>query len=198
MLTVDVQCLTTNPASNCVLTIIKDVSGDTQRTDPDFSIARHTGPQPGVLVKGVSSFDSRTSLVVIRGTLTAKWYVNDILRIVLLPFLLQYPGLIFQQDNARPHTTRVAMSCLTACQTLLWPTRLQDLSLIENLWDMMGRRLHLPENVDDLARKFEQIWQEIPQETIRVLYHSMPRREAACIQARGGLTPYWARYFETM
>ncbi|GFW51754.1 hypothetical protein TNCV_1186861 [Trichonephila clavipes] len=47
---------------------------------------------------------------------------------------------------------------------------------------MMGKRLHLPRNVDDLARQLEQIQQEIPQDTIRVLYHSMPRRVAACIQ----------------
>ncbi|GFX61079.1 HTH_Tnp_Tc3_2 domain-containing protein [Trichonephila clavipes] len=65
-----------------------------------------------------------------------------------------------------------------------------DLSLIEHVWDMMGRRLYLLWNIDDLARQLEQIWQEIPQVTIGVLYHSMPRHVTACIQARGGLTPY--------
>ncbi|GFV60285.1 transposable element Tc1 transposase [Trichonephila clavipes] len=69
---------------------------------------------------------------------------------------------------------------------------------IEHVWDMMRSRLHLLENVDDLARQLEQVWQEIPQETIMVLYYSMSRRVAACIQDRGGLTPYWARYFVTM
>ncbi|GFX90359.1 uncharacterized protein TNCV_3849341 [Trichonephila clavipes] len=42
---------------------------------------------------------------------------------VWLPFLLQYPGLIFTQDNAKPHTARLALNCLTACQTLTWPAR---------------------------------------------------------------------------
>ncbi|GFV81953.1 hypothetical protein TNCV_3151511 [Trichonephila clavipes] len=28
------------------------------------------------------------------------------------------PDLIFQQDNARPHTASVAMNCLSACQRL--------------------------------------------------------------------------------
>ncbi|GFS57147.1 transposable element Tcb1 transposase [Trichonephila clavipes] len=65
-----------------------------------------------------------------------------------------------------------------------------DLSPIEHVWNMMGRRLHLPGNVDDLVGQLEQIWQEIPQETIRGVYHSMPRRVAACIQARGRSTPY--------
>ncbi|GFY21487.1 transposable element Tc1 transposase [Trichonephila clavipes] len=66
-----------------------------QRADPTFPIARHTGPQPGVMVCGDISFNSRTPLDVIRGTLTAQRYVDDILRTVLLPFLLQYPGLIY-------------------------------------------------------------------------------------------------------
>ncbi|GFU91213.1 hypothetical protein TNCV_4925431 [Trichonephila clavipes] len=41
-------------------------------------------------------------------------------------------------------------------------------------------------NVDDLTRQLEQLWQEIPQEIISVFYHPMPRRVAACIQARSG------------
>ncbi|GFV85288.1 transposable element Tc1 transposase [Trichonephila clavipes] len=42
-----------------------------QRADPAFTIPHHTGPQPGVMVWGAISFDSRALLVVIRGTLTA-------------------------------------------------------------------------------------------------------------------------------
>ncbi|GFW57034.1 transposable element Tc1 transposase [Trichonephila clavipes] len=86
-----------------------------QRADPAFTIAHHTGPQPGVMVWGATSFDSRTPLVTIRGTLSAQRFVDHILRTVLLPFLLQYLGLIFQQDNARPYTVRVVMICITAC-----------------------------------------------------------------------------------
>ncbi|GFT16623.1 HTH_Tnp_Tc3_2 domain-containing protein [Trichonephila clavipes] len=74
---------------------------------------------------------------------------------------------------------RVAMNCLTACQILTWPARSPDFSSIGHVWDMMGRRLNLPGNVDDLARHLEPIWQEIPQETLRLLYHFMPCRVAA-------------------
>ncbi|GFV66263.1 hypothetical protein TNCV_2736771 [Trichonephila clavipes] len=45
-------------------------------------------------------------------------------------------------------------------------------------------------NVDDLDRQLEQIWQEIPQETIRVINHSISCRVVACIHARGVSTPY--------
>ncbi|GFU17229.1 transposable element Tc1 transposase [Trichonephila clavipes] len=64
-------------------------------------------------------------------------------------WLDQYPGLIFPQDNARPHTTSVAMSCFTACQTLPWPARSPDFSPIEHLWKRIGRRMHLRGNMDD-------------------------------------------------
>ncbi|GFV44660.1 hypothetical protein TNCV_212141 [Trichonephila clavipes] len=53
-----------------------------------------------------------------------------------------------------------------------------------------GKGLYLSGNVDNLALQLEQTWQEIPQETIRVLYHFMPRRVATFIQARGGSPPY--------
>ncbi|GFW20793.1 uncharacterized protein TNCV_1050141 [Trichonephila clavipes] len=66
---------------------------------------------------------AHTPLVVIRVPLTEQRYVDDILRTVLLLFLLQYPGIVFQQDNARSHTTRVTMHCLRDSQTLPWPSR---------------------------------------------------------------------------
>ncbi|GFV92690.1 uncharacterized protein TNCV_1375401 [Trichonephila clavipes] len=89
----------------------------------------------------------------------AQRFVDGILT-VLPPFLLQYPGLIFPHNNAKPHTACVAMKCLIAYQTLPWPARSPNLSAIEHVWDMMGRRLHLPGNADDLARQLEQIWKK--------------------------------------
>ncbi|GFS89246.1 uncharacterized protein TNCV_1259771 [Trichonephila clavipes] len=42
------------------------------------------------------------------------------------PFLNGLPGAIFQQDNARPHTARVAQDFLRHFQTLTWPVRSPD------------------------------------------------------------------------
>ncbi|UYV76563.1 hypothetical protein LAZ67_14001162 [Cordylochernes scorpioides] len=161
-----------------------------QRVDPGLTVEHHTGPQQGVMVWGAISFDSRTPLVVIPGTLTAQRYIDDILRSVLLPILSHHPGLTFQQYNSRPHTARVTMDCLQSCRTLPWPAKSPDLSPIEHIWDVMGRRLQPSRNVDYLARQLETIWQEIPQHTIRNLYQSMTRLVAACIQASGGPTTY--------
>ncbi|GFU67631.1 DDE_3 domain-containing protein [Trichonephila clavipes] len=58
---------------------------------------------------------------MMRGTLTGQRYVDDILRPHEGPFLNGLPGAVFQQDNARPHTARVAQDILRHFQTLPWP-----------------------------------------------------------------------------
>ncbi|GFU54149.1 transposable element Tcb2 transposase [Trichonephila clavipes] len=48
-------------------------------------------------------------------------------------FLNGLPGAIFQQDNARPHTARVAQNFLRHFQTLPWPAHSPDLSPVEHV-----------------------------------------------------------------
>ncbi|GFU24230.1 HTH_Tnp_Tc3_2 domain-containing protein [Trichonephila clavipes] len=72
----------------------------------------HTAISQGVTVWGAISWDTRSSLVVLQGTLTARRYVDDILTPIVLPMLSSRPGAIYQQDNARPHTARLSQQCL--------------------------------------------------------------------------------------
>ncbi|GFW40746.1 transposable element Tc1 transposase [Trichonephila clavipes] len=58
------------------------------------------------------AYDSRSTLIVMHGTLTGQRYVDDILRPDVGSFLNGLPGAIFQQDNVRPHTARVAQDFL--------------------------------------------------------------------------------------
>ncbi|GFS64248.1 transposable element Tcb1 transposase [Trichonephila clavipes] len=67
------------------------------------------------------AYDSRSTLIVMRETLTGQRYVDDILRPHVGPFLNGLPGAIFQQDNTHPHTARVAQDFLRHFQTLPWP-----------------------------------------------------------------------------
>ncbi|GFX84935.1 transposable element Tcb1 transposase [Trichonephila clavipes] len=64
------------------------------------------------------TYDRQSTLIVMRGTLTGQRYVDDILRPHVGPFLNGLPGAIFQQDNARLHTARVALDFLRHFQTL--------------------------------------------------------------------------------
>ncbi|GFW01673.1 transposable element Tcb1 transposase [Trichonephila clavipes] len=70
---------------------------------------------------GGIAYDSRSTLIVMRGTLTCQRYADDILRSHVEPFLNGLSGAIFQQDNARSHTARVAQDFLRRFHTLLCP-----------------------------------------------------------------------------
>ncbi|GFX99630.1 transposable element Tcb1 transposase [Trichonephila clavipes] len=67
-----------------------------------------TAPTAEVMVWGAIAYNTRSPLVLIRGTITAQWYVHDILQPHVLPLMQRLPGAIFQLDNTRPHTARVS------------------------------------------------------------------------------------------
>ncbi|GFV40894.1 transposable element Tcb1 transposase [Trichonephila clavipes] len=94
------------------------------------------------------AYDSRSTLILMRGTLTGQRYIDDILRPHVRPFLNGLPGAIFQQDNARLHKERVAQDFLRHFQTLPWPTRSPDLSLVEHVWDQLKRQMPSCHSVD--------------------------------------------------
>ncbi|GFX85274.1 transposable element Tcb2 transposase [Trichonephila clavipes] len=106
------------------------------------------------------------------------------------PCLKGLPGDIFQQDNARPHTARVAQDFLRLFQTLPWPARSPHLSPLEHVWDQLKRQMPLCHSVHDLELAVQDLWAHLPQDNIRCLINSMPDRVAACIAAGGGPTRY--------
>ncbi|UYV78221.1 hypothetical protein LAZ67_16000539 [Cordylochernes scorpioides] len=164
-----------------------------ERSNPAAIVERPTVRQRGIMVWGAIAYDSRSPLLRIQGTMTAQRYVDDVLRPVTLPYLQGVPNALYQQDNARPHTARISQQALQDVQMLPWPPYSPDLSPIEHVWDIIGRRLHaLPQpcSEDELWQMVEREWRAIPQDAIRTLIDSLPRRVAACIAVRGGPTCY--------
>ncbi|UYV71204.1 hypothetical protein LAZ67_8002157 [Cordylochernes scorpioides] len=158
-----------------------------ERSNPAAIVERPTVRQRGIMVWGAIAYDSRSPLLRIQGTMTAQRYVDDVLRPVTLPYLQGVPNALYQQDNARPHTARISKQALQDVQMLPWPPYSPDLSPIEHVWDIIGRRLHaLPQpcSEDELWQMVEREWRAIPQDPIRTLIDSLPRRVAACIAVR--------------
>ncbi|GFV39093.1 hypothetical protein TNCV_4339811 [Trichonephila clavipes] len=100
-----------NPDSVSVMMTTAHVSRRTgQRSDPAFIVEQHTAISQGVTVWGAISWDTRSSLVVLQGTLTARRYVDDILtypcyhvtqvpfinRIMLVYILRDSPNNVFK------------------------------------------------------------------------------------------------------
>ncbi|UYV77042.1 hypothetical protein LAZ67_14002977, partial [Cordylochernes scorpioides] len=158
-----------------------------ERSNPAAIVERLTVRQRGIMVWGAIAYDSRSPLLRIQGTMTAQRYVDDVLRPVTLPYLQGVPNALYQQDNARPHTARISQQALQDVQMLPWPPYSPDLSPIEHVWDIIGRRLHAlpqPRSEDELWQMVEREWRAIPQDAIRTLIDSLPRRVAACIAVR--------------
>ncbi|UYV81979.1 hypothetical protein LAZ67_21000289, partial [Cordylochernes scorpioides] len=159
-----------------------------ERSNPAAIVERPTVRQRGIMVWGAIAYDSRSPLLRIQGTMTAQRYVDDVLRLVSFPYLQGVPNALYQQDNARPHTARIRQQALQDVQMLPWPPYSPDLSPIEHVWDIIGRRLHAlpqPRSEDELWQMVEREWRAIPQDAIRTLIDSLPRRVAACIAVRG-------------
>ncbi|GFV12734.1 transposable element Tcb2 transposase [Trichonephila clavipes] len=102
------------------------------------------------MVWGAIAYDSQSTLIGMRGTLTGQRYVDDILRPHVGPFLNGRPGAIFQQDNARPHTARVAQDFLRHFQTLSLPARSPDLFPVMHVGDQLKRQMPSCHSVYDL------------------------------------------------
>lgn len=150
-----------------------------------------------VMVWGGICGEQKTDLVILHQTLTAQRYRDQVLQPVVIPFMQrQRQGLLFQQDNARPHTARLTMDFLNRqnIQLLPWPSRSPDLSPIEHLWDHLGRQLRRraqpPTTIPQLEQALREEWQRIPNDVIRRLTFSMRRRVLACINSNGGHTRY--------
>ncbi len=70
----------------------------------------HWGGQ-SVMIWGGISARSRTELIVVPGNLIGIRYRDEIMDPVGVPFVRRH-NLVFQQDNTRPHTARVATTFL--------------------------------------------------------------------------------------
>ncbi|UYV84127.1 hypothetical protein LAZ67_X001268 [Cordylochernes scorpioides] len=131
-----------------------------ERSNPAAIVERPTVRQRGIMVWGAIAYDSRSPLLRIQGNLTAQRYVDDVLRPVTLHYLQGVPNALYQQDNARPHTARISQQALQDVQMLPWPPYSPDLSPIEHVWDIIGRRLHaLPQ-----PRSEDELWQVVERE----------------------------------
>ncbi|GFX75828.1 transposable element Tcb2 transposase [Trichonephila clavipes] len=90
-------------------------------------------------------------------------------------FLQGLPGAVFQQDNAHPHDAKTVKSYLDSQQVQLlpWPAYSPDMSPIEHVWDIVGRRLARDlrpvTSTDELWLRIQTIWNTLPQADIQSL-----------------------------
>jgi transposase len=153
---------------------------------------------PGRMFWGCFSYQGLGPLVPHFGPVTGEVHAK-LLRKHAFPTLRKsFPrgNGIFQEDNARPHTSKIAAATReeSGLNFLPWPAQSPDLNPIENLWDAVKKRVYSrrkkPKNLFELTRAVKAAWKSIPLKRIQRLVDSLPRRIEAVIAADGGPTRY--------
>src|SRR5579871_2491172 len=148
-------------------------------------------------------------IVFVDGTIKKEEYVDN-LEQNLLQFIdaLMADGIVFQQDNARPHTGNMTQDWLKNAGrehgfiVMDWPPNSPDMNPIENLWAHLKLELHrrYPDTKylsgspavirEILKRRLFEVWWEIGEGTLNGLVESMPKRVSALLSARGWYTEF--------
>ena len=131
---------------------------------------------------GAISYARKTQLMHISGNLNAARYRDE----VLTPRMLIEMNL---RSSAAHSSCYCGLSSQPERKSASWPSNLPDLNPIEHLWDDLDRRVRsrqpVPQTQQELQQVLEQEWGRIPQDRIRRLIESMPRR-VRVVQANGG------------
>lgn len=135
-----------------------------------------------------------------KGKLNSDTYIN-ILNKHLLPFQhgvheLAEGNVIFQQDNAPIHKSRITMDWfkVNKIATMDWPANSPDLNPIENIWsilkDNVQNKEDFPRTVDDLKVALKEEWENLDGSVFEEAAASMSRRINLVLKAKGGPIKY--------
>ncbi|CAF1495238.1 unnamed protein product [Adineta ricciae] len=135
------------------------------------------------------------------GTTTALFYSDnmnstkycEVLKNQLIPSMKKLPNrhkFTFQQDLAPWHTSKMVKEQIKKLKIKLldWAPKSPDLSVIEELWNILDKRLQSKpiNNKTELQQCLQTEWEKITADLCRSLIDTIPTRIEKCIKARGG------------
>ncbi|CAB4443071.1 unnamed protein product [Rhizophagus irregularis] len=132
-------------------------------------------------------------IVLLKGSVTGQTHAKIIYNYVIPTLDEHFPcdNGIFQENNAPPHRSKVAIAARENAKIamLQWPTQSSDLNPIENMWAEMKAMVHRcdppPSNINELEKYIKDAWGDISLEYYKKLIDSMPWRIEAVIAANG-------------
>ncbi|GFW71611.1 transposable element Tcb1 transposase [Trichonephila clavipes] len=167
------------------------------RYQQENTIERHRCSGEVCFVWGGIILGSRNDLHVQSVTMTGHIYRDIILEQHVRLFRgVMDAEFLLMDDNTRPDRANIVDKCLQLedITRIDWPVYSPDLNPIEQVWNMLGRRIAArkphPTCLPELRRALLDGWCNIPQDKIDNLILSMPRHCNACIASSGRHTPY--------
>lgn len=166
-----------------------------KRLDPKYTNKTVKFGGGNIMVWGCFSGQGMGPIHVVKDTLTGIGY-RSILNDIMFPYAEENMPLVwrFQHENDPKHTSKIVTEWLQSngVSVLKWPAQSPDLNPIENLWEIVDRKIRSRNytNKADLIAAVNSEWQKIPMETISSLIGSMPRRCEAVLKNNGYPTKY--------
>ena len=135
------------------------------------------------------SLHNKTNIVFINRNLTADSYQHEVLDTKVIPLLRNHRGMQLLQGGAPAHRERATTAYLNATNVnaVYSPPKSPDLSIIENIWDELNRRVRrtgaIPTTLNQLRAKTLYLWNYV-QRYVTL----MGRRCLAVVNSVGGHT----------
>ena len=122
----------------------------------------------------------------------------DVLKLCLIPFKNKYrrKKFVFQQDKANIHTSNDTKAWFEAkkIEQMWWPARSPDLNPVENIWEIIVRRIYADQkqynSVAELKVAVSECWEDMDPKVLENLVGSMPKRIYQVIECKGGPIEY--------
>ena len=155
-----------------------------QSTRPEYVLKTWKFGGGKVMFWAAITYDSRTDLVPVHGTMNRHTYVQ-LLDQHLLPFIygqsmMSRNPMIFLQDGASCHTAHFTQDYFIANQISVlqdWPAYSPDLNPIENVWAILKRKLgsYNYSHQEALIDRAQKVWNSISQKQIQNTIESIHR-----------------------
>lgn len=174
-------------------------AGRKRGVNPQRLLVQRAKFSPHVMVSAGVSYagKGRIHFVADKTKINADYYVTS-----LLPKLIEdcenvMPGnFVFQRDGAPAHTARqtqewLAINCPDFVKKCEWPPNSPDLNPLDyHVWGAMLQKYKQytpkPTNKEQLKTVLEEIWDDLPQQSIQKAVLTFRKRLQMCIDADGG------------
>lgn len=148
---------------------------------------------PKVMMFGGISYEWRTPLISIQGTIDSDVYIDECIDDSgLIPSMNEIYGprnWSLLHDGASCHTSFETNDYLKNYCNIIqsWPPNSPDLNPIENFWLLLKRSVEElePQTIEELINVSFDTWENYEVDDIHNLIDSVPNRLAACINANG-------------